>query len=292
MKSSTDLGRVRPERFSAARRDGRRARSFRAGGAGLALASLALLALFPACTTPAQKPIATDPVASEPTTRAVDLAPSWVGEPLSAQKQVEIETWLAAQEPGAKSYWVLEGELQLNQGRLDLAQSEKGEEKPTSTALKARVRTARAGLERVVANEEASAGQKKRAKAAIARADRLLDKKTVATASASGLGVKVIPRNMWGAKQANASRMDKNKGGWKRITVHHSAERHPPDLDGSQAASAAAVRSIQKAHVEGTATSATTSSSIRTAACSRDAISSGRARTPRARTTSRTSACA
>jgi hypothetical protein len=50
---------------------------------------------------------------------------------------------------------------------------------------------------------------------------------------------------------AHAGRMDKNQGGWRRITVHHSAEVHPPDLDGTQASSAAAVRSIQKAHIDG-----------------------------------------
>ncbi|MFN0008371.1 MAG: peptidoglycan recognition family protein, partial [Planctomycetota bacterium] len=54
-----------------------------------------------------------------------------------------------------------------------------------------------------------------------------------------------------GAKPAHPDHMDKNRGGYRRITVHHSAEREPPDLNGSVGQSAAAVRSIQKAHMDG-----------------------------------------
>ena len=212
------------------------------------LLPLACVLALAACRAAPKRPAAPDPEASAPVARTVEIAPSWIGEPVSWAKLEAIETWLAAQDAGSDRYWVIEGELQLAQGRLELARHDQGQEKSTTAAIAARVRTARAGLERVIANEEASAGQKKRAQAALVRADRLAKP---AVAASSPLGVKVIPRGSWGAKPANASRMDKNKGGWKRITVHHSAERNPPELDGSQAASAAAVRSIQKAHVEG-----------------------------------------
>jgi len=45
--------------------------------------------------------------------------------------------------------------------------------------------------------------------------------------------------------------MIKNSGGWKRITVHHSAEAEPAPLDGSAESSAAALRLIQRSHLKG-----------------------------------------
>jgi hypothetical protein len=69
--------------------------------------------------------------------------------------------------------------------------------------------------------------------------------------SAPRAALPIIPRSQWGAMTAIAAHMDKNRGGWRRMTVHHSAERVPPELDGTFAESAAAVRSIQKAHMEG-----------------------------------------
>jgi N-acetyl-anhydromuramyl-L-alanine amidase AmpD len=44
--------------------------------------------------------------------------------------------------------------------------------------------------------------------------------------------------------------MIRNTGGWKRITVHHSAEAEPAPLDGSAESSAAALRLIQRSHLK------------------------------------------
>ncbi len=189
---------------------------------------------------PAPAPIA---MSAEPD----ETVPAWIGEPLSWEKLTEIEAWLATQHGAAKGYWQIEGELQLSLGRLELAGRESANEKSASTTLQSRLRASRAGLERVVAEPESSPSQKKRARDAIAKVDKRLG----APVKGADFDVPVIARKEWSAMAPHPENMDKNKGGWKRITVHHSADREPPQLDGTVAASAAAVRSIQKAHVDG-----------------------------------------
>jgi N-acetylmuramoyl-L-alanine amidase len=200
-------------------------------------------------TKPAPETVNPEPITPH-STSAAEVMPAWVGEPLSWDKLKEIETWLAIQNTTPKSYWQVEGELQLNLGRLEFARRDQGKEKATPAIVQARLRTARAGLERVHEEPEVSDGPKQRAEDALARADRSLESPPRAPRSASST-VAVIPRSAWGATPAHVDHMDRNEGGWKRITVHHSAERSPPPLDGSVAESAAAVRNIQKAHMEG-----------------------------------------
>jgi len=178
----------------------------------------------------------------------VDVTPAWVGEPLSWEKLHEIESWLTAQGTDSQSYWYVEGELELNRGRLEFARRDASGEKTGASAVQARVRTARAGFERVLAREEATPAQKQRAQDGITRAERMLGTPTEKSTLGS---IAVIARAKWGALIAHTEKMDKNKGGYRRITVHHSAERDPPELSGSIAASAAAVRSIQNAHMNG-----------------------------------------
>lgn len=210
--------------------------------------ALALVFVGSACRTaprtseplPVAEPIATS---AEP----VESVPPWIGEPLSWSKLAEIEAWLATQSPSTKGYWQVEGELQLNLGRLEFAARERTSEKTTPAAIQSRLRAARAGFVRVVAEPEASPSQQRRAKDAIAKVDKSLGVKP----KSAPFGIPVIARATWGAMPARPEHMDRNKGGWKRITVHHSADRDPPRLDGSLAASAAAVRSIQKAHIDG-----------------------------------------
>jgi hypothetical protein len=216
----------------------------------------ALVLVFAATACRSSKP-APETVNPEPITQrssySAEPTPSWVGEPLSWEKLKEIEMWLALQTTAAKSYWQIEGELQLNLGRLEFARRDQGKEKATPEMVQARLRTARAGLDRVIADPESSDGQKKRAQDALARAERQGDappRGSKAAGVPSG-SVPVIPRASWGAMPAHTANMDRNEGGYKRITVHHSAELNPPALDGSVAESAAAVRKIQKAHMEG-----------------------------------------
>ncbi|MFN0244810.1 MAG: peptidoglycan recognition family protein [Planctomycetota bacterium] len=210
---------------------------------GVAWGAALTLALSACRTGPrrVEEPPPAPPVttAAEP----VESVPSWVGEPLSWHKLEEISTWLATHQESSGSYWHIEAELQLNLGRLEFATREPDKDPATKT----RLRAARTGLSNVVAQTQASPTQRKRAQDALAKADRLLG----ARPTAKRTGFDLVSRAEWGAAPAHPEHMEKNVGGWKRITVHHSAEREPPRLDGTVAASAAAVRSIQKAHVDG-----------------------------------------
>lgn len=216
---------------------------------GLLAVLLAVLVPMGACrTTPPPEPLApAPPVSPSPVAMASSRTPEWVGEPLSWSKLVDIETWLAAEGYSADPFWRVEGELALNQGRVELSRADPSGRSVADTAVRARVRTARTGFQRVVQGSEATPGQKKRAQAMITGCDKLLGTAPVGQA----LALAVIPRSQWGALPAHYDHMDKNRGGYRRITVHHSAEREPPDLNGSVAQSAAAVRSIQKAHMDG-----------------------------------------
>lgn len=209
---------------------------------------LFLLATGSACRN---APRRSEPVpVAEPTATSaepIETVPAWIGEPLSWNKLAEIESWLATQTGAPKGYWQVEGDLQLNLGRVEFAARERAAEKTTPASIQSRLRAARAGFERVAAEPEASPSQKKRAKDAIAKVDKRLGAKP----KGADFGVPVIARGQWKAMPAHTEHMDANQGGWKRITVHHSADREPPQLDGSLAASAAAVRSIQLAHVNG-----------------------------------------
>lgn len=223
-----------------------------------AAAPLLLAAVLAACgTTPPPRSPTADaaPVGDTAVRSSAEVAPPWIADPLSWSKLDAIEDWLASQPSTPRGFWVLEGELQLQSGRIDLARREAEPPKAAGSAgsdargaREARLKTAKAALERLLAEGALSAGQQKRARDAAARADQMLAR---AGQPVEGGPVALIPRRAWGAMPARADRMDKNVGGWRRITIHHSAEREPPDLDGTQSASAAAVRSIQKAHVDG-----------------------------------------
>src|SRR4030095_2930575 len=114
-------------------------------------------------------------------------------------------------------------------------------------ALSARVRTARAGLEHVMGDIDATSTQRKRATDGLARADRMLAQGGVARTAA----MSVISRKAWGAAPARSDRMERTQGSYTRITVHHSADVDPPVLDGSSSKTFAAMREMQKAHMNG-----------------------------------------
>ncbi|MBK7877294.1 MAG: N-acetylmuramoyl-L-alanine amidase [Planctomycetes bacterium] len=194
------------------------------------------------------EPIATptEPAQHEPD---VEPTPAWVGEPLSWEKLKAIETWLATQPTEGASFWRVEGELQLAQGRLEFARRDLGAKGGDTAGATKRVKSSRAGLERVAQDAYATEGQKKRAQDLVARADKLLDGKSATNAN-SLASVPVIGRAIWGAAPARGERMEPTKGGYKRITVHHSAEENAPELDGSIADSAAALRLMQRSHME------------------------------------------
>lgn len=188
-----------------------------------------------------------EPVA--PHAAAIEETPDWVGQPLSWEKLRTIENWLGSTPPESHGFWQVEGELQLAQGRFELARREKTGKNVSLSQITARIRAARAGFERVAKDPAATEGQQQRAQSLIASADKLLDGKRGTPVNAlAKLGI--VSRATWHASAPRTERMEKNKGGWRRITVHHSAEENAPELDGSIAETADAIRQMQKSHME------------------------------------------
>ncbi len=179
-----------------------------------------------------------------------EALPAWVEEPDGDERIHKIEMWLGEQDPGRRGFWQVEAELELGLARLDTVQHEvKSDRNPAQDALFAsRARNARTALEKIAHDESADEGQQQRAQDGLARADRLLAQ---LGQPRSALGVPLIARAKWGALPARPALMIKNSGGWKRITVHHSAEAEPAPLDGSAESSYAALRQIQRSHLKG-----------------------------------------
>lgn len=227
----------------------------RARAAGVSSIVLVTALLVGGCrSTPTpNEPSAARPVQIVTEPKANDDAPAWIAEPLSWEKLHTVETWLATDGTKATPLWRIEGELVLNLGRLEFARREAAQKKPVDDAtLGSRVRTARVGLEHVMADMDATPAQRRRAQDGITRSGKLLS--AAAPRVRAGTTNGVVTRAMWGAVKPRVDRMDKTQGSYTRITVHHSADRDPVELDGSLARTSEAVREIQKAHMEGKTT--------------------------------------
>lgn len=198
------------------------------------------------CKAPAKVDPAPVPTAkiSEPET-----LPPWIDMPLSWEKLRTIELWIAAQDAGQRDYWLVEGELQLASGRLELSRRELSQEKARGNTdmLTTRIKAARLGMEKISQDASANPSQRTRASDGIARADRMLSE---LGKPALTLGVPLVARAQWGAAPAISANLTRNKGGWKRITVHHSAEADPVPLDGSLESSSEGLRQIQRSHLK------------------------------------------
>ena len=209
--------------------------------------ALSAACLSSACRTQAPRP---EPPSSATVQHDLPEAlPHWVELPYGPERLHQIELWLVEQDPTRHGYWQTEAGLQLAVGRLDEARRavalDKGQLKDAALAM--RVRNARGTLEAISKDASADEGQQKRAADALGRADKLL---ADLGQSKLLLGVPVIARSIWGAMPAKPALMIKNSGGWKKITVHHSAEAEPAPLDGSAESSAAALRQIQRSHLK------------------------------------------
>jgi hypothetical protein len=211
---------------------------------------LGLLAIVGAAGCRAQSARAPTPPLATTMHDAPEALPSWVEEPEGAERTHKIEMWLGEQDPARRDYWQVQAELELAIGKLESVQHEvKNDRNPTQDALFAsRTRNARTALEKLAHDEAANASQQQRAQDALSHADRLLAQLGQPRTS---IGVPLIARAKWGAMPARPALMIKNTGGWKRITVHHSAEADPTPLDGSAESSAAALRQIQRSHLKG-----------------------------------------
>jgi len=210
---------------------------------------LPLLALAGVSGCRAQDVRAPTPALTSARVDTPDALPPWVEDPPGEERLHKIEMWLGEQDPYQRSFWQVEADLELGLGRLESVQHEvKSDRNPAQDALFAsRTRNARAALEKLAHDPAADEGQQQRAQTGLARAERLLA--TLGQPRAA-LGVPVIARTSWGALPALPARMIRNTGGWKKITVHHSAEAEPAPLDGSAESSAAALRLIQRSHLK------------------------------------------
>lgn len=205
-----------------------------------------LLPLTGGCKAPAKVDPAPVPTAqiAEP-----ENLPPWIDMPLSWEKMRTLELWIAAQDGSRRDYWLVEGELQLASGRLELSRRELAQEKARGNTelLVTRIKAARLGMEKISQDTSSNASQRTRATEGITRADRMLSE---LGKPALTLGVPLVARAQWGASPAIAANLTRNKGGWKRITVHHSAEADPVPLDGSLESSAEGLRQIQRSHLK------------------------------------------
>jgi len=225
---------------------------------GAAIAGLLLL-LVAGCRSTARPPVEATSNEPGPYARTLDDAvPGWLGEPLSWEKLGRIEAWLANEGRSATPQWRNEAELTLNSGRLTFARRElergpaptrkKGAAAPAPTEITARLRVAKGGLERLVLRDDLNAGQRKRADDGVALAEQLLAR---GPAAAKATGLPVIARATWGALRAKPALMDRTAGAYSRLTVHHSADNDPVVLDGTTSRTYAAMRDIQRAHMNG-----------------------------------------
>jgi N-acetylmuramoyl-L-alanine amidase len=179
---------------------------------------------------------------------ASDAIPPWLADPLSWDKLARVETWMGAEGQYATPQWRNEAELVLNSGRVDFARREVDQDAAKSAAVAPRVGVARAGLERLLARDDLNAGQRARATTALERAQQL---ETRVAAGPKKGAIPLVARAEWGALKAKPALMDRTAGTYSRITIHHSADNDPVELDGSRARTFEAARDIQRAHMNG-----------------------------------------
>ena len=206
----------------------------------LYLGAFALCLVF-ACRSGKRVPLDPDiPAAAAPT-------PAWIHQPLSWEKLNAIATWLDGTGHRHDPAFVIEGELQLNEGRVLFTDRDLRSDDIQPELLRARAQAALSGFERVLANPAASTLQIQRAETGRRAAQTLLDADPIGVRVYSG--PQVVPRSAWGAKPARPSRMTPSSG-WNRITVHHSAEPNSPLSPSALSDSTNSIRLIQKYHME------------------------------------------
>jgi hypothetical protein len=154
-----------------------------------------------------------------------------------------IELWLENDAAHHDPALVVEAELQLNEGRVFFTRRDLETGSVPKDTLKVRAENAKTGFEKILANPQASAGQRNRAQIGLRAATALL-------AAPGTQEVKLVKRAQWGARPARTEHMTRLMGAWSRITVHHSAETSSDPAGGSFEDSAQTVRSIQKFHMD------------------------------------------
>ena len=199
----------------------------------------AVLLLAPSCSSRrAWTPDADSGALAGPT-------PAWIHQPLSWDKLDSISAWLAGDGQSHEPHLVIEGELQLNEGRVLFTNRDMETKQLEPSVLRSRATLALRGFEEILGNPVASSLQLQRAETGKRAALALLDHREQAP-----VGPRVVGRTRWGARTANARRMTPSTGIWSRITVHHSAEPNSPLTPSALADSTNSIRLIQKYHMQ------------------------------------------
>jgi hypothetical protein len=202
----------------------------------------AAAAVCGACRAPGP---ASEPTPShEPIEAVMHAEPTWVGEPLSWEKLDALERWLVEASDAHDSALELEGRLELAEGRLEFARRDLSDPKSNRPDALARVELARRGFEQVLADPRASKGQLARAQFGLDGARSSQGQRPAAA------NLAILPRSSWKAQPPRTREMTAVRGTWNRITVHHSAESQDENPGGSLQETAAALRRIQKVHMD------------------------------------------
>jgi len=182
--------------------------------------------------------------------------PGWQQEALSWSKLDNIEVWLDSPSAQAQPYWRVEGQLLLAEGRAVFLDRDRADGK-LGHHLSQRAADAKRGFEVVLRDPEARPSQAERARRGLSELDGVAlreasTQREDSSTTLSGVGSEgLVRRAQWGAARPNPANMDPHSATWRWITVHHSAMPNPSPLDGSLWRSAAAVRRIQEAHMQG-----------------------------------------
>lgn len=204
----------------------------------LVLAACSLV--LSSCTTPRK-------VRSAPTEDGYRGAPAWAGQPEGWSKLEQIQRWLQSDAQRYDSYWQLQGELALAEGRLAFCRDEAGSAASGRSSWSARLQAARSGFQRVAAHPDASDSQRSRAAHGLGDVAGL-DGGSSGPAAAPG---DVQPRSAWRASRPIASRLTRASGGYNKITVHHTADISGARFDGSLRDSTQTLRQVQSEHMDG-----------------------------------------
>jgi hypothetical protein len=201
-----------------------------------------ILVFLSGCATTAYEPPSPEPY--EP------LTPAWSARPVSWEKLGEIEEWLRGSGPSRTPEYVPEAQLQLAEGRLALADRERGEIPPQ--VFEVRLTSAEGGFRQALARSDLSPSQKLRAERGLAHAKELRSGKAparTAVAAAAPGGLSIEPRASWRAQPPAQSRLTHVSGPWTRITVHHSTK--PTSELGRQTSAEVSgeIRDIQTVHM-------------------------------------------
>jgi len=179
-------------------------------------------------------------------------APAWVGQPLDWNKLERVERWLGSSDAAQNDYWRVQGELTLAEGRLVFARQDLSSGQETDRIL-ARLRGAQVGFQAVLADSDANTTQTSKARLGLIDVTELQRSANSARPSTAQLQPVAsgdrISRSAWRARAANPSNMTVTRGGYNRITVHHTAEVPGARFDGSLGDSLEVARKVQRTHM-------------------------------------------